>query len=53
MKMAPRPRSVQALDSRRTRGSQSYRCRVCRGINSVSEVPSAERRETAAGNSYQ
>ncbi|XP_070854666.1 serine/arginine repetitive matrix protein 1-like [Drosophila suzukii] len=32
-KMAPRPRSAQALDSRRTRGTQSYRCRVCRGIN--------------------
>jgi len=31
--MAPRPRSAQALDSRRTRGTQSYRCRVCRGIH--------------------
>jgi len=31
--MAPRPRSAQALDCRRTRGTQSYRCRVCRGIH--------------------
>ncbi|KAH8358376.1 hypothetical protein KR084_011138 [Drosophila pseudotakahashii] len=31
--MAPSQRSVQALESRRTRGTQSYRCRVCRGIH--------------------
>jgi len=31
--VAPRPRTVQALDSRRTRGIQSYRCRVCHGIH--------------------
>lgn len=34
--MAPRQqnaRSARALESRRTRGIQSYRCRVCRGIH--------------------
>jgi len=31
--MAPRQRSDQALLSRRTRGKQTYRCRVCRGIH--------------------
>ncbi|XP_070069768.1 uncharacterized protein [Drosophila takahashii] len=31
--MVPRPRSAQALESRRTRGLNSYRCRVCRGIH--------------------
>ncbi|XP_041675603.1 uncharacterized protein LOC121530511 [Drosophila eugracilis] len=31
--MVPRPRTAQDLDSRRTRGIQSYRCRVCRGIH--------------------
>jgi len=36
--MAPRPRSAQALDSRRTRGTQSYRCRVCRGIHPLRKV---------------
>nr|XP_036677457.1 uncharacterized protein LOC108007324 isoform X1 [Drosophila suzukii] len=33
LKMAPRQRSDQALLSRRTRGKQTYRCRVCRGIH--------------------
>jgi len=27
------PRSAQALDDRRSRGTRSYRCRVCRGIH--------------------
>ncbi|XP_052855077.1 uncharacterized protein LOC128263841 [Drosophila gunungcola] len=31
--MAPRPRSAQTLDDRRSRGTRSYRCRVCRGIH--------------------
>ncbi|XP_070144166.1 uncharacterized protein [Drosophila kikkawai] len=31
--MAPRPRTAQSLESRRSRGTQSYRCRVCRGIH--------------------
>ncbi|XP_065724792.1 uncharacterized protein [Drosophila suzukii] len=31
--MAPRPRSDQTLDDRRSRGTRSYRCRVCRGIH--------------------
>ncbi|XP_037731282.1 uncharacterized protein LOC119561879 [Drosophila subpulchrella] len=31
--MAPCPHSAQALNSRRTRGIQSYRCRVCCGIH--------------------
>ncbi|XP_037731733.1 uncharacterized protein LOC119562584 isoform X1 [Drosophila subpulchrella] len=43
-KMAPRPRSAQALDNRRSRGIQSS--------SEVSEVPKAERREAAAGSSH-
>ncbi|XP_039481940.1 uncharacterized protein LOC120445537 [Drosophila santomea] len=31
--MAPRPRATQSLESRRTRGIKSYRCRVCSGIH--------------------
>ncbi|KAH8234564.1 hypothetical protein KR026_008979 [Drosophila bipectinata] len=31
--MSPRPRSAQSLESRCTRGIQSYRCRVCNGIH--------------------
>ncbi|KAH8340284.1 hypothetical protein KR059_005689 [Drosophila kikkawai] len=31
--MAPSPRTAQSLESRRSRGTQSYRCRVCRGIH--------------------
>ncbi|KAH8232705.1 hypothetical protein KR032_009790 [Drosophila birchii] len=31
--MVPRPRTAQNLDRRRTRGIESYRCRVCRGIH--------------------
>ncbi|XP_070852857.1 uncharacterized protein [Drosophila suzukii] len=31
--MAPRPRSAQTLDDRRSRGTRSYRCRVCWGIH--------------------
>ncbi|XP_041675554.1 uncharacterized protein LOC121530494 [Drosophila eugracilis] len=31
--MSPRPRSAQSLESRCTRGTQSYRCRVCSGIH--------------------
>ncbi|KAH8315911.1 hypothetical protein KR074_011174, partial [Drosophila pseudoananassae] len=31
--MSPRPRNTQSLESRFTRGIQSYRCRVCNGIH--------------------
>ncbi|XP_043064804.1 uncharacterized protein LOC122320702 [Drosophila ficusphila] len=31
--MAPRKQNAQVLESRRTRGTQSYRCRVCQGIH--------------------
>nr|XP_036677578.1 uncharacterized protein LOC118878640 [Drosophila suzukii] len=31
--MAPRPRSAQTLDDRRSRGTRSHLCRVCRGIH--------------------
>ncbi|KAH8241711.1 hypothetical protein KR032_004498 [Drosophila birchii] len=31
--MTPRPRNAQSLESRCTRGTQSYRCRVCNGIH--------------------
>ncbi|KAH8249847.1 hypothetical protein KR032_000633 [Drosophila birchii] len=31
--MFPRPRSAVVLDSRRTRGINSYRCRVCHGVH--------------------
>ncbi|KAH8326893.1 hypothetical protein KR074_007797, partial [Drosophila pseudoananassae] len=31
--MSPRPRNAQSLESRCTRGIQSYRCRVCNGIH--------------------
>ncbi|XP_039154106.1 uncharacterized protein LOC120285787 [Drosophila simulans] len=33
--MAPRPRATQSLESRRTRGIKSYRCRVCSGIHAL------------------
>ncbi|KAH8375768.1 hypothetical protein KR200_010683 [Drosophila serrata] len=31
--MSPRPRSAAVLESRRTRGINSYRCRVCHGVH--------------------
>ncbi|KAH8317112.1 hypothetical protein KR074_002539, partial [Drosophila pseudoananassae] len=33
--MSPRPRNAQSLESRCTRGIQSYRCRVCNGIHAL------------------
>ncbi|KAH8335095.1 hypothetical protein KR074_006871, partial [Drosophila pseudoananassae] len=56
--MSPRPRNAQSLESRCTRGTQSYRCRVCNGIHPLKKcrrflrLSAEERLRAALANRY-